>query len=79
MSQAHAEEHAGGEAAATAEASSERQFRDRLVSALKRGSIKDLVAIWKDDYLEPHMHLFVLLAMSIFVGAILWIVEPLLI
>jgi hypothetical protein len=55
---------------------SERIFRRRLVNALKRGNVGELRAMWKDDLLEPHMHLFVLLVAAFAVGILILIVEP---
>lgn len=66
-------------AAAEGPVSSEREFRQRLVGALKSGNLREMRALWHDPKLEPHMHLFVLLAMAFGVGILIWIVEPMLI
>lgn len=65
-------------AAEPAPVSSEREFRRRLIAALRRGNIRELRALWHDPRLEPHMTLFVLLAVAFTVGAFIWVVEPLL-
>jgi hypothetical protein len=61
---------------AVAEVSSEREFRQRLVRALRTFNIKELRALWHDPYMEPHMTLFVLLTAAFGVGALIWILEP---
>lgn len=58
--------------------SSEREFRQRLVGALKSGNVREMRNLWHDPRLEPHMHLFVMLAVAFGVGILIWIVEPLL-
>lgn len=55
---------------------SERVFRRRLFGALKKGNVRELGAMWKDDLLEPHMHLFVLLVAAFGVGLMVLILEP---
>ncbi len=64
---------------AVAEVSSEREFRRRLVRALRTANIKELRALWHDPLLEPHMTLFVLLTAAFGVGTLIWILEPMLI
>jgi hypothetical protein len=59
-------------------ATSERIFRQRLIKALLRFNIKDLRAMWREELLEPHMHLFVLLVSAFAVGILIWLAEPLL-
>ncbi|HEX9708979.1 MAG TPA: hypothetical protein VGB42_03300 [Candidatus Thermoplasmatota archaeon] len=66
-------------AAEPAPASSEREFKRRLTAALRRGDIREMRALWHDPRLEPHMTLFVLLAVAFTVGVFIWVVEPLLI
>lgn len=56
--------------------SSERIFRRRLIKALLRFNIKDMRAMWREELLEPHMHLFVLLVSAFAVGIAIWLVEP---
>ena len=55
---------------------SERIFRRRLVKALTTFNIKDLRAMWREDLLEPHMHLFVLLVSAFALGILIWLLEP---
>jgi hypothetical protein len=59
--------------------SSEREFRQRLVRALRTFDRRELKALWHDPRLEPHMTLFVLLSASFALGILIWVVEPLLI
>jgi len=74
-----------GEAQAAAAAgsakpiTSEKIFRQRLTGALKKGSIRELRAIFHDPQLEPHMHLFLMICAAVLVGALIWVVEPLLV
>jgi hypothetical protein len=66
-----APEHPAGE-------TSERIFRRRLVKALTTFNIKDMRAMWKEELLEPHMHLFVMLVVAFALGVTIWAVEPML-
>ncbi len=34
--------------------------------------------MWREELLEPHMHLFVLLVSAFAVGILIWLAEPLL-
>lgn len=57
---------------------SERIFRRRLLKALLSFNLRDLRAMWGEELLEPHMHLFVLLVAAFGVGILIWVAEPLL-
>jgi len=73
-------EERGGAAPAAAKAvTSEKMFRQRLTGALKKGSARELLSIWRDPQLEPHAHLFLMLFAAFFVGILIWILEPLLV
>jgi hypothetical protein len=61
-----------------AKTSSEREFRQRLVRALRTGNFREMRALWHDPQLEPHMTLFVLLSLAFGLGILIWIVEPML-
>ena len=54
-------------------------FRQRLTGAVKKASVRELLAIWRDPQLEPHAHLFLMLFAAFFVGILIWILEPLLV
>lgn len=56
---------------------SERIFRQRLGKAILAFNIRDLRAMWREELLEPHMHLFVLLVAAFGVGILIWVAEPL--
>ncbi len=57
---------------------SERIFRRRLLKDFLSFNIRDLRAMWREELLEPHMHLFVLLVAAFAVGILIWVAEPLL-
>jgi hypothetical protein len=48
------------------------------VKALTTFNIKDMRAMWKEELLEPHMHLFVMLVVAFALGVTIWAVEPML-
>lgn len=56
---------------------SERIFRQRLLKAFLSFNLRDLRAMWREELLEPHMHLFVLLVAAFGVGILIWVAEPL--
>jgi len=62
--------------AAPATETSERIFRRRLVKSLSRFDIKDLRAMWKEELLEPHMHLFLMLVIAFALGVLIFVAEP---
>ena len=57
---------------------SERIFRRRLTKAVTSFNLGEFKAMWREDLLEPHMHLFVLLVSAFALGILIWLVEPLL-
>jgi hypothetical protein len=72
VSEAHSEPAPKGPRPKT----SEKVFRDRLIGAFKKASVRELGAILKDPQLEPHMTLFLLLAAAFVVGLSIWVLEP---
>jgi hypothetical protein len=69
--------HAGPAAEPPAKGeTSEKIFARRLRKALLRFNIGELRAMWKEELLEPHMHLFVMLVLAFGMGILIWLVFP---
>ncbi len=58
------------------EETSEKIFARRLRKALLSFNIGDMRAMWKEDLLEPHMHLFVMLVLAFGMGILIWLAFP---
>lgn len=58
------------------EETSEKIFARRLRKALLSFNVGELRAMWKEELLEPHMHLFVMLVLAFGMGFLIWLSFP---